>query len=119
MRLNNNSLFQEQILKKKKATDYLFHYQKTLPLQFIQYQRSALLPLSTQYYCRILTFIVSNSQPFLHDLNLYSKWIVILILFFLNKSQRILMMNEEMVGSGPDLNTLQLCDLYQNIYPLW
>lgn len=22
-------------------------------------------------------------------------------------------MNEEMVGSGPDLNTLQLCDLYQ------
>lgn len=23
------------------------------------------------------------------------------------------MMNEEMVGSGPDLNTLQLCDLYQ------
>lgn len=34
--------------------------------------------------------------------------------FFLkNKSQRILMMNEEMVGSGPDLNILQLCDLYQ------
>lgn len=23
------------------------------------------------------------------------------------------MMNEEMVGSGPNLNTLQLCDLYQ------
>lgn len=23
------------------------------------------------------------------------------------------MMNEEMVGSGPDLNTLQLCDLYK------
>lgn len=28
------------------------------------------------------------------------------------------MMNEEMVGSGPDLNTLQLCDILKNITSL-